>query len=87
MRFCLISLAIVLPLAFFTMGCKIEDKPELDSSQYGELVSTLPEVEGKKATFELPEAVESGECQIAEQVRKERAASATAAQDGSQDKK
>ncbi|MDO5567151.1 MAG: hypothetical protein Q4G59_10885 [Planctomycetia bacterium] len=78
MRFCYVSMLVVLVSAFFAFGCSSQDKPELDASQYGEVLGTLPEVEGMKEAFELPEAVESGECVLADQVRKERAEQAKA---------
>ncbi|MDD3588110.1 MAG: hypothetical protein PHQ75_13085 [Thermoguttaceae bacterium] len=76
MRLCCVSMLIVLASTFFAFGCSWQDKPELDASQYGKVTDTLPEVEGKKEAFQLPEAVESGECITAEQVRKERATEA-----------
>ena len=72
MRYAALILGIAVALGVAT-GCK--DKPAVDSSEYGTVVSTLPNVPGAKKSFELPPSIDEPECPFARQVASENSVS------------
>lgn len=61
-----LSAIVLLPLgAFLISGCS-NDAPEVDSSQYGTVVSTLPALPERKESFALPAEVEDADCRVAQ---------------------